>query len=84
MTDDQEDSSIEAPTLNMFASSCCHVASIATIADVLATGFSRSKHTVKRGTTTLTSYSNANRIAFPRPTKFAIMSNALKWGANMI
>jgi hypothetical protein len=84
VTDDQEESSIEAPTLNMFASSFGHVTLIATIANVLATGFNRSKHIVKRGTTTLTSYSNANRIAFSCPTKFAIMSNALKRGSNMI
>jgi hypothetical protein len=81
---DQEDSSIEAPTLNMFASSFGHVASIATIVDVLGIRFSQSKHTIKRGTIALTSYSNANQIAFPRPTKFAIMLNALKWGSNMI
>jgi hypothetical protein len=68
----------------MFSSSFGPVASIATITDVLAIGFSRSKHTIKRGTTTLTSYSNANRIAFLRLTKFAIMRNALKRGSNMI
>jgi hypothetical protein len=30
----------------------------------MVVGFSRSKHIIKRGTTTLTSYSNPNWIAF--------------------
>ncbi len=84
MIDDQKDSSIEAPTINMFSSTFGPVASITIIEAVLVTWFSQSKHTIKRGTITLTSYSNANQIAFLRPTKFAIMHNALKWGSNMI
>jgi len=84
MIDDQKDSSIEAPTINMFSSTFGPVASITIIEAVLVTWFSQSKHTIKRGTITLTSYSNANQIAFLCPTKFAIMHNALKWGSNMI
>jgi hypothetical protein len=52
----QEDSTIEAPTPNMFSSSYGLTTSTAAITDVLATWFSSSKHTIKRGTTTLTSY----------------------------
>jgi hypothetical protein len=33
--------------------------------DVMAIGFSQSKHTIKRGTTTLTSYLDANQNYIP-------------------
>ncbi len=67
MTNAQKDSSIEAPTPNMFFSSYSPTTSIIAIANVLAIGFSRSKHTIKRGITTYTSYSNVNQIppSFP-------------------
>jgi hypothetical protein len=80
----RKDSSIDAPTLNMFFSSFGIATSIVAITNVLAIGFTQSKHTIKRGTTTLTSYSDANQIAFLRPTKFSTMCSALKWGFNMI
>jgi hypothetical protein len=50
----------------------------------MAVGFSQSKHTIKRGTTTLTSNLDANQITFPHPTKFSTMHNALKCGSNMM
>jgi hypothetical protein len=84
MTSVQEDFPIEAPTPNMFSSSFGPATSNTTTIDVLAIGFSLSKHTIKRGTTTLTSYSNANQIASPCPTKFSSKCKALKHGSNMI
>jgi hypothetical protein len=77
MTNDQENSSVEAPTIDMFFSS---FGPIATFAGVLATWFNRSKHTIKKGTTTLTSYSNANRIAFSCPTKVYHYAQCLETG----
>jgi len=78
-----EDFSIEAPTPNMFSSSSGLATSIAEITNVPATRFSQSKHTIKRRTTTLTSYLDVNQIAFLCPTKFSTICNALKWGSNM-
>jgi hypothetical protein len=52
MTNVQKDSSIEAPTPNMFPSNSSPATSIVTIANVLIAGFSRSKHTIRKGTTT--------------------------------
>jgi hypothetical protein len=84
MTSVQEDSSMEAPTPNMFFSSFGLTTSTTTTTYVLAIGLSYAKHTIKRGTTTLTSYLNANRIASQHPTKFSTMCKALKHGSNMI
>jgi len=67
----------------MFSSSFNLVTSIVAI-DVVVVGFNRSKHTIKKGTTTLTSYSDANWIAFLRSTKFSTMCKALKHESNMI
>jgi hypothetical protein len=52
----RKDFSIEAPTPNMFSSSYGLATLIVEITNVLATRFSQSKHTIKRRTTTLTSY----------------------------
>ncbi len=84
MTNVQEDSSIEAPTPNMFSSNFEPATLTTTTIDVLAIRFSWSKHTIRRGITTLTSYLGANQIASPHPTKFSTMCKALKCGSNMI
>jgi len=47
--------------------------------------FSRSKHMIKRGITTLqASYLNPNQITFPCPTTHFTICKALKLGSNMI
>jgi hypothetical protein len=68
----------------MFFSNFGIATSIIAITNVPAIGFIQSKHTIKRGTTTLKSYSDANQIAFLCPIKFSTMCSALKWGCNMI
>jgi hypothetical protein len=47
-------------------------------------GFIYSKHTIKRGITTLASYLNANWIVFLHSTKLSIVHKTLKCGSNMI
>ncbi len=71
-------------TQTCFFSSSSLTTLIVAIANVPTTRFNQSKHTIKRRTSTLTSYSDANRIAFPHPTKFSTMCNALKQGFDMI
>jgi hypothetical protein len=62
VTNAHEDSSIEAPTPNIFSSNFSPTTSTITIvADALmAIKFNHSKHTIKKGITILTSYSMAN------------------------
>jgi hypothetical protein len=63
----QEDFSIETCTLNIFSQV------LVLQHQVVAIGFNRSKHTIRRKTTTLTSYSNASQIAF---TSHQVLHNA--------
>jgi hypothetical protein len=46
--------------------------------------FNWSKHAMKKGMTTLTSYLDTSQITFPLPTKYSIMCETLKCGSNMI
>jgi hypothetical protein len=47
-----------------FSSSNLGLTKSTTTIDLMEIGFGRSKHTIKRQTTTLTSYRDANRITF--------------------
>jgi hypothetical protein len=76
----QEDSSIEAPIPNMFFSSSNLASSVVVVATIVL-GFGHSNHTIKNEITTLASYSDANMIAFPHPTKPSIIHKALKCGS---
>jgi len=82
MTNVQEHSSID-PHPNIFFSNS-NFTSLVVIAYVMAMGFNRSKHTIKRGITTLASYSNVNQITFQHPTKLSTIHKALKCVSNMI
>jgi hypothetical protein len=66
----QEDSLIEAPTPNIFSSISGPATLTSITLNVMAIGFNYSKHTIKKGTTTLTSYSDANLIASHVPPSF--------------
>jgi hypothetical protein len=46
--------------------------------------FNWSKHAMKKGMTTLTSYLDTSQITFPLLTKYSIMCETLKHGSNMI
>jgi len=74
---------LKPPHNNFFSNFDFTRLNVATI-DAMVIGFNRSKHTIKTKTTTLTSYSNANQITFPHPTKFFTMCKDLKHGSNMI
>jgi hypothetical protein len=78
MTNAQKDFSIEVSTLNIFSSSSNFTSSIIVI-DAMVLGFSYSKHTIKRGITTLASYLDANRIAFLHSTIFHNLESLEMW-----
>ncbi len=65
-----EISLIETPTPNIFSLRSNLTTSTTIIIHALTIGFNHSKHTIKKGTTTLISYLDVNQIAFSRPTKF--------------
>jgi len=83
MTNVQEDFLIKAPIPNIFSSNS-NSTSLVVVANAMVLGFSHSKHTIRRGITTLASYSYANQIAFSHPTKHFIMRKALKCHSNTI
>jgi hypothetical protein len=83
VTNVRKDFAIEVPTPNIFSSSSNLTSSIiVTYAMVL--GFSYSKHTIKRGITTLASYLDANQIAFQHSAKLSTFHKVVECGSNMI
>ncbi len=78
-----KDFSIEVPISNIFFSSSNLTSSII-VTDAMVLGINYSKHTIKRGITTLALYLDANRIAFLHSTKLSTVHKALKCGSNMI
>jgi len=85
VTNAREDSSIEAPTPNIFSSNSSSMTSIVaiTVDALMVVRFNHSKQTIKR-VTILASYSMANQMAFPCPNKISITCKNLKCGSNMI
>jgi hypothetical protein len=76
VTNARKDFSIEVFIPNIFSSSSNLTSSIIVI-DAMVLAFSYSKHTIKRGITTLASYLDANQIAFLHSTKLSTIQKAM-------